>query len=759
MSDANPLMAMDLDAGLRELFGFDAFRSGQRAAVEAIAQGRDVLVVMPTGSGKSLCYQLTACLKPGVTLVISPLIALMKDQVDSLTRRGLPACEINSSMSFEEQQRCIDGVRRGEYKLVYVAPERFRSPTFLEALRQVDVSMLAVDEAHCVSQWGHDFRPDYLRIAQVRSELGNPQTVALTATATRAVQRDIVAQLAMPRADIQVSGFERPNLFFEVFHARRDADKMARLGALIEHYSGESLVVYCATRKQVSQVLRNLQKMGVRAAGYHGGMGDQERSDVQDAWMAGRVPLLVATNAFGMGVDKANVRAVVHYNIPGSVEAYYQEAGRAGRDGEPAHCLLLYNFADKGIHDFFCDNSYPLRTQVLRVWQYILDHAAQGNAAQGHGSAGGDVFYGDAEQIARDLSREGVKVHAFGVESALRLLQTAGHLEPGGPGQGMPLLDRAALGDVRVDWAAVEHRREVAQKQLSDMLQYASAGGCLQVELLTYFNSQPSFGARCGHCSNCAETPEYAQGLVEASQRVIATEEPADVLVTKLLAGVARARGKRGAHAIAGMLRGADIKAVREAGFDRLSTFGICAALGQDDLVHLLDLLTNHGLLERTEHGCVTLSEPGGEVMRGKSAMPEALERELGATLVEPSRAQARRQKQRASRSARASHGGDTLQATLEMLRAGKSIDEIAQARGIKDRTVTGHLIKLAARGDTFDLSAYLDADTLFRLRDVAEGWQPDDALRPLKDQMPAACSYESLKIHLAQVLMERGEA
>lgn len=754
MSDANTLVPMDLDTGLRELFGFDAFRGGQRAAVESIAAGRDVLVVMPTGSGKSLCYQLTACLRPGVTVVISPLIALMKDQVDSLKRLGLPACEINSSMSFEEQQQCIDEVRRGAYKLVYIAPERFRSPTFCEALRQVEVSMLAVDEAHCVSQWGHDFRPDYLRIAQVRRELGDPQTVALTATATRAVQQDIVAQLAMPSAEIQVSGFERPNLFFEVFHARRDADKMARLAALIEHCAGESMVVYCATRKQVGQVLRNLKKMGVRAAGYHGGMGDQERSDVQDAWMAGKIPLLVATNAFGMGVDKADVRAVVHYNIPGSVEAYYQEAGRAGRDGAPAHCLLLYNFADKGIHDFFCDNSYPLRTQVLRVWRYIVERASGPNASSEHG-----VFYGDAEQIARDLTREGVKVHAFGVESALRLLQTAGHLEAGGPGQGMALLDRAAPGDVRVDWAAVEHRREVAQKQLSDMLQYASAGGCLQVELLTYFNSQSSFGARCEHCSGCASTPAYAEGLIEASGHVIATDESPDVLVKKLLAGVARARGKRGAHAVAGMLRGADIKAVREAGFDRLSTFGILSGLRQDDLVHLLDLLTNHGLLERTEHGCVNLSEMGGEVMRGKQELPEALGRELGATLVEPSQAQARRQKQRASRSGRASYGGDTLQATLELLRAGKTIDQVAEARSIKSRTVTDHLLKLAARGDTFDLSAYLDADTLFRLRDLADTWQPDDPLRPLKDQMPAACSYEALKIHLAQILLERAEA
>lgn len=740
-------LAQSLDEGLRELFGFNAFRAGQREAMDDIMAGRDALVVMPTGSGKSLCYQLTACAKAGVTLVVSPLIALMKDQVDSLKKLGLPVTEINSSMSFDEQQRRIQALRDGAYKIVYVAPERFRSASFCQALSEVNVSMIAVDEAHCVSQWGHDFRPDYLRIADIRRQFGAPQTVALTATATRAVQRDIVEQLDIPDADIRVSGFERPNLFFEVFHARRDADKMARLGALIDYYDGESLVVYCATRKQVRQVHKKLLAEGVRAATYHGGMGDEERAQVQNRWMDGGVPVLVATNAFGMGVDKSNVRAVVHYNIPGSVEAYYQEAGRAGRDGEPAHCLLLYNFADKGIHDFFAENSYPLRTQVLRVWQYLR------NLSGGVGGPNPALLDVRAETIARDLTREGVKIHAFAVESSLRLLQSAQHLSAVGPGLGIELLDQASLEDVRVDWDSVEYRRSVAERQLANMLQYASSGGCLQRELLTYFNSESSFGQRCEHCAECSGEAEYAAQMAEEYRQIIATDEPTDILVKKLLAGVARARGTRGAHAVAAMLRGSTSKAVREAGFDKLSTHGICRAMRQDELVYLLDLLTSHGLLGRTEHGCVTLNDIGDDVMRGRCELPAPLARDLGRSLVEPDAAQARKRTRRAVRSAAS---GTTYDITLEMIRSGKSVAQIAEARGIQPRTVTGHLVQLAGRGETFDLSAYLDPALLAELEPLAADWQLGDALRPLKDEMPESCTYDDLTVHLAQILMDR---
>jgi ATP-dependent DNA helicase RecQ len=740
-SDAHAPLAASLDDGLSELFGFDSFRKGQREAMEAILDGKDQLIVMPTGSGKSLCYQLTACVKPGVTLVISPLIALMKDQVDALHKLGLPACDINSSMSWQEQQRRIDGLAHGEYKLVYVAPERFRSHTFCQALSRVDVSMLAVDEAHCVSQWGHDFRPDYLRIADIRHQMGNPQTVALTATATKFVQRDIVEQLEMPEADIRVAGFERPNLFFEVFHACRDSDKQKRLKALIDYYDGESIVVYCATRKQVRSVRGKLSRQGVTAGMYHGGMADEERTVMQNDWMAGDYPVLVATNAFGMGVDKPDVRAVVHYNVPGSVEAYYQEAGRAGRDGEPAHCLLLFNYGDKGIHEFFTENSYPLRTEVLRIWQCLSQ-------------MGTGVHRVDADGLSRRLGSEGPKIHSFGVESSLRLLQKGEHIEVLPGGKGIDVLDQAPLQEVRVDWDAIEHRRSVANEQLGHILQYASDSGCHQAELLAYFNSEPSFGQRCGNCGSCcAEIPEYVADSADALQKNVATGEDREVLVKKLLAGVARARGKRGAHAVAAMLRGSMAKSVKQAGFDRLSTHGILSTLVQDDLVYLLDVLTTHQLVERNEHGCVSLTELGGQVMRDEQPMPESLERQLDAVLVEPSSRQARKKKRRSDAAAAT---GSTYDRTLELIGQGLGPAEIAEKRGLKVRTITNHFIKLAARGDQFDVSEHLDGDILARLRTLTEQWEAGDALRPLKDELPDSCSYTTLKLHLAHILMER---
>ena len=369
---AAPPMVESLEAGLEEIFDFEDFRPGQRDVMEAVLRGINSLVVMPTGSGKSLCYQLPACVLDGITLVISPLIALMKDQVDALDTFGVPATFINSSISTNEQRDRIHDMEHGHYKVVYIAPERFRSPTFCDAIANTKVGLLAIDEAHCISQWGHDFRPDYLRLAEVRDQLGHPPTIALTATATRQVQHDILEQLNLPEAEIFVYGFERPNLFFEVFDCRSKGDKIDRIQALMNHYPGESLLIYCATRKQVEEVSRELDGAGISVGSYHGGLSERQRERIQDAFMRDEFAALVATNAFGMGVDKPDIRAVVHYNIPGSIEAYYQEGGRAGRDGEPAHCLMLFNYNDRGIHEFFNEQSYPTQATIERVWEHCL---------------------------------------------------------------------------------------------------------------------------------------------------------------------------------------------------------------------------------------------------------------------------------------------------------------------------------------------------------------------------------------------------
>ncbi len=335
---------MDKSSALRQYFGHDSFRPGQERLVDGILAGRDVLGIMPTGGGKSICYQVPALLLPGLTLVISPLISLMKDQVAALTAAGAPAAFFNSSQTIEEYRETWNGIRNRAYRLIYVAPERLGNPRFAQLMAEQNVSLLAVDEAHCISQWGQDFRPSYLKIAGFAAALRRkPIMAAFTATATAQVQEDIVTQLGLQRPVRVVTGFDRPNLFFDV---QRPKDKTSALFSLIAQRSGKSGIVYCATRNAVERVWTALNDHGIPAARYHAGLPEEERRANQDDFQFDRRTVMVATNAFGMGIDKSNVSFVIHYNMPKNLESYYQEAGRAGRDGEAADCILLYSPGD-----------------------------------------------------------------------------------------------------------------------------------------------------------------------------------------------------------------------------------------------------------------------------------------------------------------------------------------------------------------------------------------------------------------------------
>lgn len=403
---------------LRNFFGFGEFREGQREVIESVLEGHDTVVVMPTGGGKSLCYQLPALMREGVTVVVSPLIALMKDQVDALAARNLPATFINSSLDFEEQKERMSGLRRGRFKLLYVAPERFRSNHFVETLQRAQISLFAIDEAHCISQWGHDFRPDYLRLRSFRERIGSPQTVALTATATPHVRADIIEQLNLRDPRAFVSGFDRPNLSIAVAHTGREREKIAHIRRLAADYEGSSGIIYTSTRKSVEQVTRKLREARLSAVGYHAGMTDDERVRAQEDFMSGRTQMIVATNAFGMGIDKPDIRFVAHYHLPGSIEAYYQEIGRAGRDGRQSVCLLLFNYADKRTQDYFIEGSYPQPELIAKVYEAL----AGTNQRR-------------IELSTREIAARASVRNEMAVQSALITLEKAGHIERGAAGE------------------------------------------------------------------------------------------------------------------------------------------------------------------------------------------------------------------------------------------------------------------------------------------------------------------------------------
>lgn len=357
-------------SALKHYFGFDSFLDGQLEVVEAILRGEDLGVIMPTGAGKSICYQLPVLMKEGYGVVASPLIALMADQVEALCARGIKAAFVNSTLDLAEQHRRINAAVMGEIKLLYVAPERFHTDFFRSVLRENPPSVLVVDEAHCISQWGHDFRPAYRRIGQVVDEFDIPQVCAFTATATNAVREDIKRQLHRPDMKMVVRGFRRPNLAFEVKECRSDADKTAAVNRILK--LKQPTLIYAATRQAVDELAG---KLNIR--GYHAGMSAAERAASQEYFMTDPSPVLAATNAFGMGIDRPDVRCVIHYNLPGSLEAYYQEAGRAGRDGKNSRCILLFSYADRYVQEFLIELSNPEYETVLSVYRVLRALAAE----------------------------------------------------------------------------------------------------------------------------------------------------------------------------------------------------------------------------------------------------------------------------------------------------------------------------------------------------------------------------------------------
>jgi ATP-dependent DNA helicase RecQ len=671
---------------MERVFGFHEFRPGQEEIVEAVFSGEDVLAVMPTGAGKSICYQLPALVLPGTCLVLSPLIALMKDQVDSLRVLDLPVTSIHSLMSLAEQEEVLGRLAAGDYRMVYAAPERLRHGPFMSALKKQPISLVAVDEAHCISEWGHDFRPDYLRIQRALDLLGRPQVIALTATATERVREDIVQQLRLRSPRQFITGFDRKNLFFEVAQVDHSKEKLALLTNRLENLQGGALV-YTGTRKGVEALVGHLRRAGIDASGYHAGMEEEDRNRIQEAFLDARANLIVATNAFGMGIDRSDIRAVIHHQLPGTVEAYYQECGRAGRDGASAHCLLLFSAADRSLQEFFIEASYPSREVVLGVYQILLETTE-------------DPIWLTYREIG---SRVQPAAPEMAVSSCLRILEEAGavhrlnryenraelylKLSPASILQSIP---RKPSGKAQLLKALGEHYND---EELQEGVQFlpeemiAKAGltketfrrimGDLEekgegayippfrgrgLRLIQRLNPEElkidfprlalrkayeleklnrimAYGTlnRCRRAFLLEYFGEYHQeencggcDVCRSSGKSLRGAEEKDPLLgVKILSGVARLQGRFGQGMAVKMLTGSKEKNIEKFRLDRLSTYGLLADYTHEQVEKWVQELTTMGLIKQEQtvlgeksYPVLVLTSEGREAMRKRETLP-----------------------------------------------------------------------------------------------------------------------------------------
>ncbi len=738
---------------LKDSFGYASFRPGQEALVDGITSGRDALGVMPTGGGKSLCYQLPAIMMSGTAIVISPLISLMKDQVDSLNEAGIEATYINSSLDPYEISVRMDGLRHGDYKLVYMAPERLGAYDFIDSLQNLDISLVAVDEAHCISQWGHDFRPSYREIPRFLNQLRpRPPVAAYTATATPKVIEEIMQILELSRPVVQITGFDRPNLFYQV---TAPGNKFRFLDAYLrEKDSEESGIIYCSTRKNVESVTAKLREQGYSAAGYHGGMDSQVRKQVQEDFMYDRTKLIVATNAFGMGIDKSDVRFVVHYNMPQNMEAYYQEAGRAGRDGMDAECILMYSASDVVNQKMLIENNQNSadRRQILNEnLQYLINYChsddclrymitdyfgedkAQNQDLGGCGNCGNCRDTSEKKNVTVEAQKIMSCIYRtnqrFGMNMIIRVLRGSSDkrlLQFG--------LDKQSTYGIMKDQGPGEIR---------EIIMMLIAGGYLQMTTDTY----------------------PVLKLDAASRPVLKGQHEVYIKVERLNNTKKKDKAKKRKKLNTSSLKNFEYD---DGLYEVLSTLRAEIAsqkgLPSYTVFHNAALMEMSALFPLEEEAFLKISGVGQKKLENYGAQfIDAIqtyieEKRYSSEAVEHKRKSAQAQIYAEADSgaegeedpkARSTSGGDSMEErvakTYKAYQMGESLETIAKSRGFTTGTIIKHLIRAQESGEPVDWSVFIDAEHRDAIIEAVSA-QGLESLKSIKDSLPDHVTYDAIR-------------
>lgn len=720
------VMHTNITQTLRTHFGFAAFRPGQHTAIQHLLNERHTLVVMPTGAGKSLIYQLAALHRPGLTLVISPLIALMQDQVQHLARYDLPATCINSTLPADEQICRLRAMADGAFKLVYVAPERLRSRSFQQALRHCSIGLLAVDEAHCVSAWGHDFRPDYLHIATARVAMGEPLTVALTATATTRVQQDIIQLLALPETETEcvITGFNRPNLTFEVRSTPDLEAKLRALYELLDNLIDGAAIVYVGTRREAEEIAEFIGSISeLPTAYYHAGLPADQRAQVQERFSTGAISIVVATNAFGMGIDRPDVRLVVHFSLPGTLEAYYQEAGRAGRDGAAARAVLLYAPHDRALQEWFIEHATPGDGELYNVYNALRTQKQS-------------QVWITSDELSLLTGLPEVKLRL-----ALAHLEQVGSITRIGDQGTCMLFELHAWNPsaVRQVAATVGQHQQRRRTQLDQMLTYAESNACRRRLLLHHFSDHgPATAPRC--CDNCLTQRD------DQPQNDIASLSQAERVALIILDTLRRLKWEIGREKLAQILKGSRAKDIANRAYQQHIYYGRLEVFALHEIEALIGQLLEQGYLKAVGglRPVLRLTPQGHAALKRRTPIALQLPRLIQAAEID---------RKKAERAA-----GGTVELTAQMLAQALTPGQIAQRRGLSEETVYSHLARLLAEG-RIALADVLPEAIIMQIRSAILMTNNGAALAPIKLRLPDTISYGQIRCVLADMHRARQPA